>query len=145
MHNLCPRGAVAKLKEFNKKWQEAIDNPGKRTTFLGGQSLMDFWRKVKPANAKSILHGHHIVQKVRNPNSKLGKIVEESQAILRKHGIDPYRGPENLVWAPQHAVGIHGGEAQQKILDALRAADLDGRGAVIDVLEHFGKFAARRR
>ena len=42
------------------------------------------------------------------------------QAILRKYGIDPVVGPENLVWAPNRIVGQHDIVALQVVVDGLK-------------------------
>ena len=52
------------------------------------------------------VHAHHIVMKSTNESwtseqgQEANKAILDSQALLEKHNIDWYAGPENLVWAP---------------------------------------------
>jgi hypothetical protein len=86
-------------------------------------------------------YAHHIVQQVSNPNSPLEKIARESRDILRRNGIDPLMGRENLVWAP-NVKGVHGRAVQEELLQALRAAEGGGKRNIIEVLRSFGERAA---
>lgn len=91
-------------------------------------------------------HAHHILYKKGNGAAQQ-KLVEEGQAILRKHGIDPIYGKENLVWAPMKIAEQHGPDSLKEIVDALKAVDADGKGYddIVKVLTKFGQVAARRR
>ncbi len=46
-------------------------------------------------------HAHHILFKT-GLRDKQQELVKEGQAILRKYGIDPITGTENIVWAPNN-------------------------------------------
>lgn len=79
-------------------------------------------------------HGHHIVFKEGNRRARAA--LQESKQILERNGIDWYTGPENLIWAPNRA---HTAANAQRVLDALRAADGQGRQAVVDALRGAGR------
>ncbi|MED1559349.1 AHH domain-containing protein [Bacillus paramycoides] len=49
-------------------------------------------------------HAHHILFE-KGLNQKQQKLVREGQGILRRYGIDPIIGEENLVWAPNAVIG----------------------------------------
>ncbi len=51
-------------------------------------------------------HVHHILFKIGNGAAQQ-ELVKEGQEILRKYGIDPIVGEENLVWAPNRVAGQH--------------------------------------
>jgi len=44
-------------------------------------------------------HAHHVVFK-NGRGARMCAYLDESKAILARHGIDPLLGRENLVWAP---------------------------------------------
>lgn len=90
-------------------------------------------------------HVHHILfKKGLGPSQQA--LVEESQAILRKAGIDPIDGKENLAWAPWRVSKQHGIESLRKVVDKLR--ELDKAGAdyddFVNALRELGEEAARR-
>lgn len=67
---------------------------------------------------------------------KRGKAAtKESQEILRKHGIDPLEGQENMIWAPNWG---HKDQMAVDIRDRLKAADESG-GDIKEVLEGAGR------
>lgn len=49
-------------------------------------------------------HAHHILFKTGREGTQQ-ELVKEGQEILRKYGIDPIVGEENLVWEPNRVVG----------------------------------------
>ena len=67
-------------------------------------------------------HAHHILFKT-GLGEKQQELVKEGQAILRKYGIDPITGTENIVWAPNGVPGQHDFEALQKVVGGLRELD----------------------
>jgi hypothetical protein len=71
------------------------------------------------------------------------ELVLEGQDILRKHGIDPIFGLENLVWASNKG---HTTAAQQALVEQLRAVDQAGLGYddIVEVLRVHGAIAANR-
>jgi hypothetical protein len=64
-------------------------------------------------------HAHHILYK-KGIGEAQQALVKEGQAILRRYGIDPIFGPENLVWAPKSAKGQHGAERLLQLEDVER-------------------------
>jgi len=70
-------------------------------------------------------------------------LVQKGQAILRKHGIDPIYGKENLVWAP-NITGQHTKEMLEKVVNRLEKVDsVSGtREEIIEVLTESGQDAA---
>ena len=72
-------------------------------------------------------------------------LAKEGQAILRKVGIDPFYGKENLVWAPLRATNQHHIDSLRPVVDQLRK--LDRAGADYDdfvrELQKLGQAAAR--
>jgi len=84
-------------------------------------------------------HAHHIVFK-NSRGARMGAYLDESKAILERHGIDPVLGRENLVWAPNKN---HKTAAARAVRDALVAADKTGsRDAVAAALAQLGKHFA---
>jgi len=80
-------------------------------------------------------HGHHIVFK-EGPPGPIRDMVDESKAILERHGIDWYTGADNLIWAPNRG---HSLANATQVRDMLAAADQHGRQAVIDALRAAGR------
>ena len=95
-------------------------------------------------------HAHHILFKKGHGKAQQ-KLVEEGQAILRKHGIDPIKGIENLTWAPNRVKGQHSINALQhavnelKEVDELVDVDSVGHQAMVDKLKELGQIAAKRK
>ena len=87
-------------------------------------------------------HAHHILFKVGNKEAQQ-LLVQKGQAILRKHGIDPIYGKENLVWAP-NITGQHTKEMLEKVVNRLEKVDsVSGtREEIIEVLTESGQDAA---
>ena len=91
-------------------------------------------------------HAHHILFKTgRGKAQQL--LVQEAQELLRRNGIDPIAGPENLVWAPMYAKGQHSLASLKQLVEALKAADaaVGGYDAIVEVLRDFGDTASRRK
>jgi hypothetical protein len=91
-------------------------------------------------------HAHHILFRTGlGPKQKA--LVIEGHHLLRKYGIDPIFGKENLVWAPWRIKGQHDYNALKYVVDQLKAVEALG-GEYEDIcekLEELGKTAARRR
>lgn len=82
-------------------------------------------------------HAHHIV--MRKGLGKEGKkAVKESQALLRKYDIDPYKSQENLIWGPNWG---HPDQYAKDVLAALKQADKETgtKKAIINALKDLGK------
>jgi len=90
-------------------------------------------------------HAHHILFKSGNGAKQKG-LVDEGQEILRKHGIDPIYGTENLTWAPNVA-GQHTANSLENVVDTLRAVDQAGgdQSDIVAALQQLGKAAADRK
>lgn len=91
-------------------------------------------------------HAHHILFKTGNGPTQQ-EFVKEGQEILRKYGIDPVVGLENLVWAPNGITGQHDITALTEVVDALREIDEFGGDYkdIVKVLEQFGNIASDRQ
>lgn len=107
----------------------------------------EYLRKIKgepPANMIDP-HAHHILFKTGNGAAQQ-ELVKEGQEILRKYGIDPIVGEENLVWAPNRVVGQHDTAALEKVVNGLKAVDKAGGDYddIVDDLNMFGQIASER-
>ncbi|WP_199690460.1 AHH domain-containing protein [Roseburia sp. 1XD42-34] len=91
-------------------------------------------------------HAHHILFK-KGLGDAQQKLVQEGQDILRKYGIEPLIGKENLVWAPNRVAGQHSIAALENVVNQLKAVDAAGADLddMIEMLEDLGKQAASRR
>ncbi|MED4795485.1 T7SS effector LXG polymorphic toxin [Priestia megaterium] len=99
-----------------------------------------------PPEAMINPHAHHILFK-KGLGQKQKELVQEGQEILRKYGIDPIIGQENLVWAPNRIAGQHHITALENVVNQLKAVDAVGADVddIIEILEDLGKQAASRR
>ena len=98
-----------------------------------------------PKPSKDVMpnaHAHHIVY-VTEKGAEQQYWSKLSRDILEKHGIDPYWGKENLVWAP-HITGQHTKENEKYIYDQLHTTDIEG-GDITKNLKELGKRAANHR
>ncbi len=90
-------------------------------------------------------HEHHILYK-KGIGKSQQELVQEGQVILRKYDIDPIKGGENLIQAPnikgQHTIG-NLDEVVQRLKDADAAGAM--REDIVDVLREMGEKAAQRR
>ena len=91
-------------------------------------------------------HAHHILFKQGNGLLQQ-QLVVEGQAILRRAGIDPIYGPENLTWAPMRITQQHSLNSIQPLVDALRQLEAVGapREAFTAILKQYGAVSAGRR
>jgi predicted ribonuclease toxin of YeeF-YezG toxin-antitoxin module len=96
-----------------------------------------------PPEAMINPHAHHILFK-KGLGQKQKELVQEGQEILRRYGIEPIIGEENLVWAPNRIAGQHGIERLQHIVDKLKAVDSFGgtREKMVEMLKLLGEEAA---
>ncbi len=90
-------------------------------------------------------HAHHILFKTGN-GPKQQALVEKGQAILRKYGIDPVVGHENLVWAPNGIPGQHAGPALERVVNGLIEIDEYGGSYndIMNFLKEMGEVASSR-
>ena len=99
-----------------------------------------------PPTAMIDPHAHHILFK-KGLGEAQQKLVQEGQELLRKYGIDPIIGKENLVWAPNRVAGQHSIAALENVVNQLKAVDAAGADLddIIEILEDLGKQAASRK
>ncbi len=106
-----------------------------------------YLRNVKGEPPASMIdpYAHHILFKTGHEGTQQ-ELVKEGQEILRKYGIDPIVGEENLVWAPNRVVGQHDTAALEKVVNGLKAVDKAGGDYddIVDVLNMFGQIASER-
>jgi predicted ribonuclease toxin of YeeF-YezG toxin-antitoxin module len=98
-----------------------------------------------PPEAMINPHAHHILFK-KGLGQKQKELVQEGQEILRKYGIDPIIGQENLVWAPNAVVGQHSIDALEIVVHRLRAVEeMDGDlDDIVEALKDLGDIASTR-
>jgi hypothetical protein len=91
-------------------------------------------------------HAHHILFKEGNGAAQKA-LVKEGQDLLRRNGIDPIFGKENLVWAPNRVAGQHDIAALRNVIEQVKAVELDGGtyDDIVDKLRKLGVIAAARR
>ncbi|WP_243503943.1 T7SS effector LXG polymorphic toxin [Cytobacillus oceanisediminis] len=139
--------SVDELSEIRKKMSEL----GITKEYDEALIKMDFGKYLRgligdPPTAMIDPHAHHILFK-KGLGEAQQKLVQEGQEILRKYGIDPVIGKENLVWAPNRVAGQHSIAALENVVDQLKAVDAAGADLddIIEILEDLGKQAASRR
>ncbi|MGV2875802.1 polymorphic toxin-type HINT domain-containing protein [Macrococcus capreoli] len=86
-------------------------------------------------------HAHHILFK-RGFGSYQKELVNKGQSILRAHNIDPIKGIENLVWAP-NIKGLHCTENLEALVNDLMKAHNAGldKSEIIAILNKHGEKA----
>ncbi|MCU7556149.1 polymorphic toxin-type HINT domain-containing protein [Macrococcus capreoli] len=86
-------------------------------------------------------HAHHIIYK-RGFGLEQRRLSKRGQEILRHYGIDPIKGPENLVWAP-NIKGLHTAENLRKIVEELDVAHKNGttKKDITKILKKYGEIA----
>ncbi len=95
-------------------------------------------------------HAHHILFKEGNGQAQK-TLVQEGQALLRRFGIDPIYGLENLVWAPNRITGQHDYAGLKNVVNQLKMVEEMGgnfdfiKGELTIQLKRLGKIAATRR
>ena len=88
---------------------------------------------------------HHILFK-KGLGQKQPELVREGQEILRRYGVDPIIGKENLVWAPNAVIGQHSLDALENVVNQLKTVEIEGGDFddFVEVLEELGNLASRR-
>ncbi|WP_454098470.1 T7SS effector LXG polymorphic toxin [Metabacillus sp. SLBN-84] len=81
-------------------------------------------------------HAHHILFK-KGLGETQQKLVQEGQEILKRYGIDPIIGKENLVWAPNAVIGQHSLDSLEEVVNRLKAVEEMG-GDIDDIVEALG-------
>lgn len=118
---------------------------GKANVFEAEMKKMNFGNYLRAMTGVDDLnmirkHAHHILFKTGN-GKKQQRLVKEGQEILRRYGIDPVIGLENLIWAP-NVKGQHTKKALKKVVDDLKKCN--SYEAVVDTLKTYGKIAQKR-
>ena len=95
--------SVDELAEISKKMSEL----GITKEYDEALIKIDFGKYLRgligdPPTAMIDPHAHHILFK-KGLGQKPQELVREGQEILKKYGIEPIIGKENLVWAPNIA------------------------------------------
>lgn len=90
-------------------------------------------------------HAHHTLFKTGLGNAQK-QLVEEGQSIMRKHGMDPIVGLENLVWAPNAVKGQHDLASLSKVVETLKAVDNAGGDYddMVETLRKLGSIASQK-
>lgn len=139
--------SVDELSEISKKMSDL----GITKEYNDVLIKIDFGKYLRgligdPPTAMVNPHAHHILFK-KGLGEAQQKLVQEGQEILRKYGIDPIIGKENLVWAPNRIMGQHNIAALENVVNQLKAVDTAGADIddIIEILEDLGKQAASRR
>lgn len=139
--------SVDELSEIRKKMSEL----GITKEYDEVLIKMDFGKYLRgligdPPTAMADPHAHHILFK-KGLGESQQKLVQEGQEILRKYGIEPVIGQENLVWAPNRVAGQHSIAALENVVKQLKAVDAAGADIddIIEILEDLGKQAASRK
>ncbi|WP_238158808.1 T7SS effector LXG polymorphic toxin [Priestia megaterium] len=140
------RFSVEELSEISGKMSEL----GIRKEYNEVLLKIDFGKYLTgliggPPEAMINPHAHHILFK-KGLGQKQKELVQEGQEILRKYGIDPIIGQENLVWAPNAVVGQHSIDALEIVVHRLKAVESEGGDLddIVDALEELGNLASRR-
>ncbi|WP_232230193.1 AHH domain-containing protein [Bacillus sp. J37] len=90
-------------------------------------------------------HAHHILFK-KGLGEAQQQLVQEGQELLRRYGIDPIIGKENLVWAPNAVIGQHSLGALENVVNHLKTVEAEGGDFedIVEALEELGVLASRR-
>ncbi|MGG4491311.1 T7SS effector LXG polymorphic toxin [Metabacillus idriensis] len=138
--------SVDELSEIRKKMSEL----GITKEYNEALIKIDFGKYLKkligpPPLAMINPHAHHILFK-KGLGETQQKLVQEGQDLLRRYGIDPIIGKENLVWAPNAVTGQHSLDALENVVSQLKAVEAEGGDSedIIEVLEELGILASRR-
>ncbi len=91
-------------------------------------------------------HAHHIVFKKGNGQKQKG-LSRRGHALLRRFGIDPIFGKENLVWAPNRVAGQHKLDTLEFNVKKLEDVESEGGSYddIVDMLSELGEIASTRR
>ncbi|MDV6040508.1 AHH domain-containing protein [Bacillus sp. SM-B1] len=138
--------SVDELSEISKKMSDL----GITKEYNEALIKIDFGKYLRgligdPPAAMIKPHAHHILFK-KGLRQKQQELVREGQEILRRYGIDPIIGKENLVWAPNAVIGQHSFDALENVVTRLRAVEFEGGELddIVEALEELGELASRR-
>ena len=138
--------SVDELSEISKKMSEL----GIIKVYNEALIKIDFGKYLRgligdPPTAMINPHAHHILFK-KGLGQKQQELVREGQEILRRYGVDPIIGIENLVWAPNAVIGQHSLDALENVVNQLKTVEIEGGDFddFVEVLEELGNLASRR-
>ncbi|MFB7303875.1 hypothetical protein [Heyndrickxia sporothermodurans] len=138
--------SVDELSEIRKKMSDL----GITKEYDEALIKIDFGKYLRgligdPPTAMINPHAHHILFK-KGLGQKQQELVREGQEILRRYGIDPIIGEENLVWAPNAVVGQHSLDALEEVVNRLRAIEEFGGDFddIVEALKDLGDIASTR-
>ncbi|WP_419957622.1 T7SS effector LXG polymorphic toxin [Psychrobacillus psychrotolerans] len=138
--------SVNELSEISKKMSEL----GITKVYNEALIKIDFGKYLRgligdPPTAMMNPHAHHILFK-KGLGQKQQELVREGQEILRRYGVDPIIGKENLVWAPNAVIGQHSLDALENVVNQLKTVEIEGGDFddFVEVLEELGNLASRR-
>ncbi|MEK5214185.1 T7SS effector LXG polymorphic toxin [Psychrobacillus sp. FSL H8-0487] len=138
--------SVNELSEISKKMSEL----GITKVYNEALIKIDFGKYLRgliggPPTAMIDPHAHHILFK-KGLGQKQQELVGEGQEILRRYGVDPIIGKENLVWAPNAVIGQHSLDALENVVNQLKTVEIEGGDFddFVEVLEELGNLASRR-
>ncbi|WP_226793532.1 AHH domain-containing protein [Bacillus sp. B1-b2] len=138
--------SVDELSEVRKKMSEL----GITKEYEEALIKMDFGKYLRGLIGEPPIdminpHAHHILFK-KGLGPKQQELVREGQEILKRYGIDPIIGEENLVWAPNAVVGQHSLDALELVVNRLKAIEEMGGDFddIVEALEDLGDIASTR-
>nr|WP_256371031.1 T7SS effector LXG polymorphic toxin [Psychrobacillus sp. OK028] len=138
--------SVDELSEISKKMFEL----GITKVYDEALIKIDFGKYLRglignPPTAMINPHAHHILFK-KGLGQKQQELVREGQEILRRYGVDPIIGKENLVWAPNAVIGQHSLDTLEEVVNRLRTVEaMDGDfDDIVEALEDLGDIASTR-
>lgn len=138
--------SVDELSEISKKMSDL----GITKEYNDVLIKIDFGKYLRgligdPPTAMINPHAHHILFK-KGLGQAQQELVREGQEILRRYGVDPIIGQENLVWAPNAVIGQHSIDALEEVVNRLRAVEaMDGDfDDIVEALEDLGDIASTR-
>ncbi|MFD9625384.1 T7SS effector LXG polymorphic toxin [Peribacillus muralis] len=138
--------SVDELSEISKKMSEL----GITKEYNDALIKIDFGKYLRgliggPPDAMVNPHAHHILFK-KGLGQKQQELVLEGQELLRRYGVDPIIGKENLVWAPNAVIGQHSLDALENVVNRLKAVEVEGGDFedIVETLEELGNLASRR-
>ncbi|HET9334863.1 MAG TPA: hypothetical protein VFO12_00485 [Sphingomicrobium sp.] len=139
---LIVKGATKAAPYVARTLSPAVDyfSPAAQRLIARGRLPAETMRALGPRPAGMINpHRHHILSLNGTAGAERA-LVREGQDILRSAGIDPVKGVENLVWAPNkgHTLG-----ATQALVTSLREVAGSPK-LILRVLREHGQIAAGR-
>nr|WP_303652681.1 polymorphic toxin-type HINT domain-containing protein [Paludisphaera mucosa] len=129
-HNSCTGPSALKAGDVSEEFIKKYDFGAHLKRIIGDP------RRTCPIRTPTTSSSRRAWGRTSKPWSR-----QEGQEILRKHGIDPIFGKENLVWAPNKIEGQHAYPTLEKVVNKLKEVDAGGGGYddMVDALKELGK------